>query len=64
MTQSESDLAGENLYNLYKLTFEDELPADLTDEEYALWFSLSTVDGVRIGPSIEKVRYLLQHRTV
>jgi hypothetical protein len=32
-------------------TYEDELPDDMTDEDYAEWFDESYVDGVRIGPS-------------
>jgi len=30
--------------------YEDQLPEDLTDAEYAEWFVQSQVDGVRIGP--------------
>ena len=36
--------------------YEDELPEDMTDEEYDEWHKHSFVDGVRIGPKIEDVR--------
>jgi hypothetical protein len=37
-----------------ELMYEDELPADMTDEEYERWFADSAVvDGVRMGPKID-----------
>ena len=32
------------------IIYEDELPEDITDEEYDSWFKLSWVDIVRVGP--------------
>jgi hypothetical protein len=34
--------------NTYKLMYEDELPT-LTDAQFALWYSLSWVNRVRVG---------------
>lgn len=31
---------------------EDELPANISDEDYSAWFDMSVVDGVRIGPRV------------
>ncbi len=39
--------------------YEDQLPSDTTSREYDIWFALSWVDGVRIGPAIEHVRDLI-----
>ena len=33
------------------IQYEDELPEDITHEEYKEWYSKSWVDGVRVGPS-------------
>lgn len=33
--------------------YEDDLPIDISDEQYNQWFKYSFVDGVRMGPSIE-----------
>ena len=36
------------------IIYEDELPEDLTDAEYDLWFKESYIsDGVRVGPKID-----------
>ena len=33
--------------------FEDELPSDISDEEYSTWFKKSWIEyGVRVGPRI------------
>ena len=32
--------------------YEDELPANISKEEYSWWFDNSFIDGVRIGPKI------------
>ena len=37
-----------------KRMYEDELPEDLPDNLYDLWYNLSWVDGVRMGPWIEE----------
>jgi hypothetical protein len=34
-----------------RVVYEDQLPPDMSDAEYAEWFSRSWVDGVRIGPA-------------
>ena len=34
------------------LVFEDDLPDDITDEQYDWWYDRSYVNGVRIGPKI------------
>lgn len=34
--------------------YEDELPDNMTDEEYSQWYENSWVDGVRIGPTFTK----------
>lgn len=31
-------------------TYEDQLPDDMTDQDYDAWFELSWVDLVRMGP--------------
>jgi len=37
------------------LIYEDELPANMSDEDYNFWFGNSiVVDGVRMGPKITK----------
>ena len=33
--------------------YEDQLPEDLTDEDFKLMFAASEVDGIRIYPYIE-----------
>jgi len=35
-----------------KIIYEDELPKDISDEEYSAWFLQSWVDIVRVGPKI------------
>jgi len=35
--------------------YEDELPKDLSDGDYAEWFERSWVDGVRMGPRLVRV---------
>jgi hypothetical protein len=35
--------------------YEDELPKDLSDGDYAEWFERSWVDGVRMGPRFVRV---------
>ena len=37
-------------FNLTVPCYEDELPQDMTDEDYSTWHELSYVDFVRIGP--------------
>lgn len=32
--------------------YEDELPDDISDDDYSWWFENSFVDGVRMGPKI------------
>ena len=34
------------------IMYEDELPNDISDEEYSQWFDNSFVDFVRMGPKI------------
>ena len=36
------------------LMYEDDLPNDITNEDYSWWFDNSFVDCVRIGPDILK----------
>lgn len=39
------------------LIYEDTLPPDITDAEYAAWFKQSKiVDGVRMGPPLNKTK--------
>ena len=38
-----------------KVVYEDELPEDMTDEDYAIWFKYSWVNGVRMGYDIKEV---------
>ena len=40
------------LFDPERLMYEDELPDDMTDDEYSRWFDLSFVSFVRMGPSI------------
>jgi hypothetical protein len=35
---------------LEPVCYEDDLPDDMTEEDYDVWFMLSWVDIVRIGP--------------
>jgi hypothetical protein len=42
-----------------RVMYEDELPEDMTDDEYAAWFALSWVDGVRLGPTFQRDPTLL-----
>lgn len=42
------------LFDYTHTMYEDELPEDMPEGDYKLWFSKSYVDGVRIGP-----RYVL-----
>ena len=37
--------------------YEDQLPPNMTDEEYDEWFKKSCVDFVRVGPKFEKNDY-------
>jgi hypothetical protein len=37
-----------------RVMYEDELPADMTAQEYSAWFAKSFVDGVRMGPVFER----------
>ena len=36
----------------WPLVYEDELPDDITDEQYDWWYDRSFINGVRIGPKI------------
>lgn len=36
-----------------KLIYEDDLPQDITEEQYDWWFDRSIVDFVRMGPPIK-----------
>jgi hypothetical protein len=47
-------VVGERRYRLDNayMTYEDELPEDMTDADYEAWFDESYVDGVRIGPGV------------
>jgi hypothetical protein len=38
-----------------ELCYEDELPEDMTDEDYHEWFIKSYVDIVRIGPKPSRI---------
>lgn len=44
--------------------YEDTLPDDITDREYAAWFAMSWLDGgqigCRVGPTIERIRAALE----
>lgn len=35
-----------------ELVYEDDLPENITDEQYDWWYDRSYVDGVRVGPRI------------
>jgi hypothetical protein len=40
-----------------RLMYEDDLPADMTDEEYKKWFEKSSVLwGVRMGPKFKRTK--------
>ena len=43
-------------YGRRENVYEDELPEDISDEEYSAWHGKSVVDGVRIGPKLERNR--------
>lgn len=38
------------LFDGTQTVHEDELPDDMTEEDYASWYPLSRVDFVRVGP--------------
>lgn len=42
--------AGRYVFDDTQTVHEDELPEDMTAEEYGKWFTRSWVDGVRMGP--------------
>jgi hypothetical protein len=37
-------------FDLLGVIHEDELPEDMTDDDYDAWFDLSYVDFTRVGP--------------
>jgi len=41
--------------NFTETVYEDTLPEDMTDADYAEWFSYSRIDGVRVGPGVSRV---------
>lgn len=41
--------------NFSEFWYEDDLPDDMTDEDYDEWFKYSTVDFVRKGPGVVRV---------
>ena len=47
-------------FDTARLTYEDELPEDMTEADYAEWFKESYVDMVRVGP--RPVRLALQFK--
>lgn len=42
--------AGRFRFDETQTVYEDDLPEDMTSEEYGKWFTLSWVDIVRMGP--------------
>lgn len=43
------------------ITYEDELPSNLSQAEYDRWYDQSKiVDGVRVGPSLKRITYSIE----
>ena len=42
-------------YKVSELVNEDDLPEDITSEQYSWWYDRSFVDIVRIGPRINRI---------
>jgi hypothetical protein len=40
------------IFDFEKTQHEDDLSEYMTDEQYTLWFNVSYIDGVRIGPKV------------